>query len=57
MTAQDDYDWDEDPFGADDDDTDDFDCPMYWTGGEWHCPLVGSEDCDWSCPNGGMAPE
>lgn len=52
-----DWAYDDDPFEADEDNTDDFDCPRYWTGEVWHCPLLGSKDCDWSCPNGGMTPE
>jgi hypothetical protein len=24
-------------------------CPAYWTGQGWHCPIAGSEDCDWEC--------
>jgi hypothetical protein len=44
--------WPDDACGEDD-----FDCPMYWTGSEWHCPLAGSEECDWDCPHGGEAPE
>ena len=45
-----------------DDDEDDqpeygfaFDCPSYVDGDGRHCPLVGSEDCDWECPHGGLA--
>lgn len=37
-----------------DDDTDAFECPRYWIagkGGGWACPLIGTEDCDWECPN------
>lgn len=26
-----------------------FECPAYWTGGAWHCPLAGTEECDWEC--------
>jgi hypothetical protein len=39
----------------DDDEPDDdgedfgFECAAYWTGSEWHCPLAGTEDCDWEC--------
>jgi hypothetical protein len=29
-------------------------CPAFWDGDGWHCPLVGSEDCDWDCD---MPPE
>lgn len=50
-----------DPFDDHDDfdvpeDEDEFDCPMFWSDGQWHCPLLGSEECDWECPHGGMAP-
>lgn len=45
----DDLDQDEDEPG--------FDCPMWFDGHDWHCPLLGSEQCDWDCPHGGMAPE
>ena len=42
-----DYPYDDDIDG--DDDTDAFECAAYWTGAGWHCPLAGSEDCDWEC--------
>ena len=34
-----------------DDDPDEwkFECAAYWTGTDWHCPLAGTEDCDWEC--------
>lgn len=42
-----------DPGDPDDFDDDDFDqgfeCAAYWTGEGWHCPLAGSEECDWEC--------
>lgn len=41
-----DFDYDD---GDTEDDTDDFECAAYWTGEGWHCPLAGSEDCDWEC--------
>jgi hypothetical protein len=51
-----------DPFEFDDCDPDEsemgelsFECPAFWTGKEWHCPLAGSEDCDWECPDGFVA--
>ena len=28
-----------------------FECAEYWTGSEWYCPLAGTEECDWDCPN------
>lgn len=36
------------------DDEEDFYCPRHWVpgkGGGWSCPLAGSEECDWECPN------
>lgn len=40
--------------GPDDDDPDDdwFDCGMMPDG---YCSKAGSEECDWECPNGGLA--
>lgn len=41
-------------FGPDDDqdeDTNEFDCPPFWTPEGWFCPAQGSEDCDWECPH------
>lgn len=31
-----------------------FECAGYNDGSGFYCPLWGSEDCDWECPNGGM---
>lgn len=45
----------------DDDDDDDFDpegpafeCAGYNDGTRFYCPLWGSEECDWECPEGGL---
>ena len=43
----------------DDDDDDDpeglaFECAGFNDGTGFYCPLWGSEECDWKCPNGGM---
>ena len=45
----------------DDDDGDDcdpegpaFECAGYNDGTGFYCPLWGSEECDWECPEGGM---
>jgi hypothetical protein len=33
-----------------------FQCEAYWVEGKsegagyWHCPIAGTEDCDWHCP-------
>lgn len=28
-----------------------FECAAFWIKGEgWHCPLAGTEECDWDCP-------
>lgn len=35
--------------GEDDADEFAFECAAYWTGKEWHCPLAGTEECDWEC--------
>lgn len=35
--------------GLDEDGNFPFECPAYWDGGAWHCPLAGTEDCDWEC--------
>lgn len=43
MGEPDDYD-----DGFDDDDEPDFDCPFDPNSG--HCPLAGTEECDWECP-------
>ena len=31
-----------------------FECAGYNDGTGFYCPLWGSEECDWECPNGGM---
>jgi len=28
-------------------------CAAFTYNGKWHCPLVGSEECDWECSEGG----
>ena len=45
----------------DDDDGDDcspegpaFECAGYNDGTGFYCPLWGSEECDWECPEGGI---
>lgn len=40
-TGYDEPDYDEDDGG--------FECAKYWDGTSWHCPLAGSEECDWEC--------
>ena len=45
--ADDDY-LDDD--GLDEDGNFLFECARYWDGTGWHCPLAGTEDCDWECP-------
>lgn len=50
MTAPGPYDFeDEDPDYDPDDE--EFDCPMFWDGDHYHCPLAGTEECDWECPH------
>lgn len=46
---------------SDFDDDDDFDpegpafeCAGFDDGSGFYCPLWGSEECDWECPEGGM---
>ena len=46
-----------------DDDPDDdgygfaFECAGYYPDGKtFYCPMWGSEECDWECPNGGLEP-
>ena len=43
---------------ADDDDEDGeqfkFECAAYVENGRWICPLAGTEDCDWECPEGSI---
>lgn len=24
-------------------------CSAYWDGTSWHCPIAGSEECDFDC--------
>jgi hypothetical protein len=31
-----------------------FECHGFNDGSGFYCPLWGSEECDWECPNGGM---
>lgn len=31
-----------------------FECAGYNDGTGFYCPLWGSEECDWECPNGGL---
>lgn len=31
-----------------------FECAGYDDGTGFYCPLWGSEECDWECPNGGL---
>lgn len=31
-----------------------FECAGYNDGSGFYCPLWGTEECDWECPNGGM---
>lgn len=31
-----------------------FECAGYDDGTGFYCPLWGSEECDWECPEGGM---
>jgi len=44
-----DWAYDEDPADFDSEDDGGFECAAYWTGTDWHCPLAGSEECDWEC--------
>lgn len=52
MSEQDPYDYLDD----EDDEPEEFgfECAAFWVGGEkdgyWHCPMAGTEDCDWDCP-------
>ena len=49
------YDEPEDDDGLDEDGNFPFECPRYWIAvrggkkGYWHCPLAGTEECDWEC--------
>lgn len=49
----------QDHFAYDDDDRDpegpSFECAGFNDSTGFYCPLWGSEECDWECPNGGMA--
>jgi hypothetical protein len=31
-----------------------FECAGFNDGTGFYCPLWGSEECDWECPNGGL---
>lgn len=47
-------------FNMDDDDDFDpegpaFECAGFNDGSGFYCPLWGSEECDWECPEGGLA--
>lgn len=34
-----------------------FECAGFWEAdGSFYCPLWGTEECDWECPNGGIDP-
>jgi len=44
-----DYDYPYDDDDLDDDGNIPFECAAYWIGGAWHCPLAGTEECDWEC--------
>lgn len=57
MGEVEDYDYEDDhDDGLDEDGNFRFECAAYWvkgdrkTKGYWHCPLAGSEECDWECP-------
>jgi len=47
----------EDYDGYDDEPSEDigYECSGYFDGEDWVCPLIGSEECDWECPEGGLA--
>ena len=53
MTPDDPYDYldDED----DPEEEEGFQCAAFWVGDEktggWYCPIAGTEDCDWECPD------
>lgn len=32
-----------------------FECAGFNDGTGFYCPLWGTEECDWECPNGGMS--
>lgn len=44
------FDDDQDREGLDENGNPLFECASWWTGTEWHCPLAGTEECDWECP-------
>ena len=51
-----------DPYDEIDDDPDfdpenpfPFECAGFDDGTGFYCPLWGSEECDWECPNGGLS--
>lgn len=49
-----------DDFDDDPDDDDGygfaFECAGFMDGDRFYCPMWGSEECDWECPNGGLEP-
>ena len=48
---------DYDDFEDDEDCEFDFECAGFFEeNGRFYCPLWGTEECDWECPNGGMEP-
>lgn len=49
----DDYDFDDEDF---DPEGPAFECAGFNDGTGFYCPLWGSEECDWDCPNGGLEP-
>jgi hypothetical protein len=45
----------DDPYDYIDDEDDEpeefgFECAAYIVNGRWYCPIAGTEDCDWDCP-------
>ena len=37
--------------GLDEDGNIPFECARFWIKGEgWYCPMAGTEECDWECP-------
>lgn len=34
-----------------------YECAGFNDGTGFYCPLWGSEECDWECPNGGLSHE
>lgn len=49
MSEAHDYDDLDEDDGLDENGNFPFECAAYWTGSDWHCPLAGSEECDWEC--------